>query len=89
MSLRRTVGPRALAVWLIVFFIAAAGLMGARPTPVYALNQAQVTLDQSTGDQPIRYTFQAFTDTSETVGSISLAFPCCVSRQTAARSGRT
>ncbi|MDR3687392.1 MAG: ABC transporter permease subunit [Coriobacteriia bacterium] len=75
MSLRRTVGPRALAVWLIVLFIAAAGLMGARPAPVYALNQAQVTLDQSTGDQPIRYTFEANTDASETLDSISLAFP--------------
>jgi len=75
MSLRRTIGPRALAVWLIVLFIAAAGVVSARPTSAYALNQAQVTLDQSTGDQPIRYTFEAFTDASETVDSISLAFP--------------
>jgi len=75
MSLRRTVGPTVVAVWLIALFIVVTSLLGAMPARVYAMNQAQVTLDQETGDQPIRYTFEAFTDASETVDSINLAFP--------------
>jgi His/Glu/Gln/Arg/opine family amino acid ABC transporter permease subunit len=75
MSLRRTVGRQTLALWLIVLFIGVATVLGATPVRALAMNQAQVTLDQQTGDQLIRYTFQAFTDTSETVDAISLTFP--------------
>ena len=75
MSLRRTVGRQTLALWLIVLFIGVVTVLGATPGRALAMNQAQVTLDQQAGDQPIRYTFQAITDTSETVGSISLGFP--------------
>ena len=75
MSVRRRVGRQTPAVWLMVLLIGITALLGATPVRALAMNQAQVTLDQQTGDQPIRYTFQAFTDTSETVGSISLAFP--------------
>lgn len=40
-----------------------------------ALVQPQVTLDQQTGAQPIRYTFEAITNNDATVTAVALTFP--------------
>jgi polar amino acid transport system substrate-binding protein len=67
--LRRTL------LWLAP--IALALVLGAAvaPAPAHALTQAQVTLDQETGNQPTRFTFEAIADNDATVSVISLTFP--------------
>jgi len=62
---RRGVGRPKPALWLIVLFIGVVDRSWRDAGSGARLNQAQVTLDQQAGDQPIRYTFQAFTDASE------------------------
>jgi polar amino acid transport system substrate-binding protein len=49
--------------------------MGVTPQQAHALSQGQVTLDQETGGQATRFTFQATTGASETVSVFTLAFP--------------
>jgi His/Glu/Gln/Arg/opine family amino acid ABC transporter permease subunit len=67
-------GRRGIALWLVACF-AAVLVIAAVPKQAHALSQIQVTMDQETGDQPIRYTFEAITDSSPTVSAIDLKFP--------------
>jgi polar amino acid transport system substrate-binding protein len=48
--------------------------VAALPARTHALSEVQVTLDQETGDQPIRYTFEAITENTP-VSEIELTFP--------------
>ena len=67
--LRRTLS------WLAPFVLALSLGAAIAPAPARALTQAQVTLDQETGAQPTRFTFEAIADSDATVSVISLTFP--------------
>ena len=45
------------------------------PAAAHALTQSQITLDQESGGQPTRFTFEAFSDANAEVSSLSLTFP--------------
>ena len=66
MSGRWTSARRSVAAGLVVFFAAAILAVSVGPAHSSAMSQIQVTLDQETGDQPIRYSFEAITDSSAT-----------------------
>ena len=72
-ELRRTVR------WLLPVLLAV--LVGAfvAPMAAHALTMTggtdSVSLDQQTGNQPIRYTFEATEDASDTISAVSLTFP--------------
>jgi polar amino acid transport system substrate-binding protein len=45
------------------------------PAAVNALTQSQITLDQESGGQPTRFTFEASSDANAKVSALSFAFP--------------
>lgn len=71
----RTIGLERLLLFAASLVMALVMVAGITPQRASAMTQAQVTLDQETGGQLTRFTFEAITDASETVDAVSLKFP--------------
>jgi polar amino acid transport system substrate-binding protein len=72
-----------ILLWLAPMLLALILGAAVMPAPAQALTQAQVTLDQETGAQPTRFTFEAIADNDATVSAISLTFPAHFDLKTA------